>query len=69
MEKTFGFFGMGLNPGLKHGFAQDDKVLGGVTLGIGGNKDKGGENKTTENRHWLASMTHVMVQIDRQTIY
>jgi leucyl aminopeptidase (aminopeptidase T) len=64
--KKFGFFGMGLNPGLKHGFTQDDKVLGEVTIGIGGNEDKGGENKTTENRHWWASMTHATVQIDRE---
>ena len=62
----FGFFGIGLNPGLKHGFTQDDKVLGGVTLGIGGNKDKMGKNKTTENRHWWASMTQATVQIDKK---
>lgn len=66
--KKFGFFGMGLNPGLKHGFTQDDKVLGGVTIGIGGNKDKGGNNETTGNRHWWASMTHATIQIDNETI-
>jgi len=66
--KKFGFFGMGLNPGLKHGFTQDDKVLGGVTIGIGGNEDKGGENRTTENRHWWASMTQATVQIDKELV-
>jgi leucyl aminopeptidase (aminopeptidase T) len=66
--KKFGFFGLGLNPGLKHGFTQDDKVLGGVTIGIGGNKDKGGNNETTENRHWWASTTHATVQVDNETI-
>jgi len=66
--KKFGFFGMGLNPGLKHGFTQDDKVLGVVTFGIGGNEDKGGENRTTENRHWWSSMTHATVQIDREIV-
>lgn len=64
----FGFFGIGLNAGLKHGFTQDDKVLGGVTIGIGGNEDKMGKNRTTENRHWWASMTQATVQIDKEPI-
>jgi len=64
----FGFFGMGLNPELKHGFTQDDKVLGGVTIGIGGNEDKGGKNKTSGNRHWWASMTQATVQIDKRLV-
>ncbi|MGD0495040.1 MAG: aminopeptidase [Candidatus Bathyarchaeia archaeon] len=64
----FGFFGIGLNPGLKHGFTQDDKVLGGFTLGIGGNEDKGGRNQTTGNRHWWASMTRATVQIDDKLV-
>jgi len=64
----FGFFGLGLNPGLKHGFTQDDKVLGGVTVGIGGNEDKGGENRTPENRHWWASITKATVNIDGKII-
>lgn len=59
-----GFFGLGLNPGLKHGFTQDDKVLGGVTIGIGGNEDKGGRNRTNGNDHWWASMTQATVHID-----
>ncbi|MEM3565769.1 MAG: aminopeptidase [Candidatus Bathyarchaeia archaeon] len=66
--RKFGFFGIGLNPGLKHGFTQDDKVLGGVTIGIGGNKDKGGKNRTPENRHWWASMTHATVWVDGKLI-
>ena len=64
----FAFFGLGLNPGLKHGFTQDDKVLGGVTIGIGGNEDKGGKNRTLENRHWWASMTQATVEIDKEII-
>jgi len=66
--RKFGFFGLGLNSGLKHGFTQDDKVLGGVTIGIGGNKDKGGKNRTSENRHWWASMTQATVHIDEELI-
>ena len=60
----FAFFGVGLNSGLKRGFTQDDKVLGGVTLGIGGNQDKGGKNKTIGNSMWWASMTQATLQID-----
>src|SRR6267143_3691638 len=43
-ENRFAFFGFGLNPKLRHGFTQDDKVLGGVTIGFGDNMDKGGKN-------------------------
>lgn len=64
----FGFFGIGLNSGLKHGFTQDDKVSGGVTIGIGGNQDKGGKNRTTGNRHWWASMTKATVRVDRKLL-
>ena len=64
----FGFFGVGLNSGLKHGFTQDDKVLGGVTVGIGGNKDKGGKNRTPGNTHWWASMTQATVHIDKKPV-
>jgi leucyl aminopeptidase (aminopeptidase T) len=64
----FGFFGIGLNPCLKHGFTQDDKVLGGFTLGIGGNEDKGGKNRTTANRHWWALMTRATVQIGKELV-
>ncbi len=60
----FAFFGVGLNPGLKHGFTQDDKVLGGVTIGIGGNEDKGGKNKTKGNSQWWASMTQATLRVD-----
>lgn len=64
----FAFFGLGLNPGLKHGFTQDDKVLGGVTIGIGGNEDKGGTNRTSGNRHWWASMTKTTVKVDGKIV-
>jgi leucyl aminopeptidase (aminopeptidase T) len=64
----FAFFGLGLNPSLEHGFTQDDKVLGGVTIGIGGNEDKGGKNRTAGNRHWWASMTKATVKIDGKIV-
>ncbi len=57
----FGFFGFGLNPKLRHGFTQDDKVLGGVTVGFGDNSDKAGRNKA--DRGFWASMTGATVTI------
>jgi leucyl aminopeptidase (aminopeptidase T) len=65
-ENRFAYFGFGLNPKLRHGFTQDDKVLGGVTIGFGDNKDKGGKN--IANSGWWASMTKATVMIDGQTI-
>jgi len=63
-----GFCGLGLNPGLRYGFTQDDKVLGGVTIGIGGNEDKGGRNKTEGNSHWWASMSGATVRVDGRVV-
>ncbi|HZY94755.1 MAG TPA: aminopeptidase [Candidatus Bathyarchaeia archaeon] len=57
-----GFFGFGLNHKLKHGFTQDDKTLGGVTLGFGDNRDKAGKNRS--ERGFWASMTGATVSID-----
>jgi len=53
---------------LRHGFTQDDKALGGITIGIGGNEDKGGKNRTSGNRHWWGSMTKATVSVDSKTI-
>jgi leucyl aminopeptidase (aminopeptidase T) len=58
----FAFFGLGLNPHLRHGFTQDDKVLGGVTVGFGDNQSKGGKNKA-KGHEWWASMTKAAVTI------
>jgi leucyl aminopeptidase (aminopeptidase T) len=63
----FGFFGLGLNPKLHHGFTQDDKVLGGVTIGFGDNTDKAGKNKSDPHGFW-ASMTKATVTIDNKVI-
>jgi len=62
----FGFFGLGLNPSLKYGYTQDDKVLGGVTVGIGDNKSKGGRNRA--GGEWWGCMTGATVKIGRRTI-
>ena len=61
--RRFAFFGFGLNPNLKHGFTQDDKVLGGITIGFGDNRNKGGKNMA-EGKEWWASMKKATVTID-----
>ncbi len=58
----FSYFGFGLNPNLRHGFTQDDKVLGDLTLGFGGNKSMGGKNPA--NDQWWASITMATVKLD-----
>ena len=63
----FGFFGFGLNPMLRHGFTQDDKVLGGVTIGFGDNSDKAGKNRAGGQGFW-ASMTGATVRIDGRVV-
>ena len=63
----FGFFGFGLNPRLRHGFTQDDKVLGGVTIGFGHNSDKAGKNRANGRGFW-ASMTGATVAIDGRVV-
>jgi leucyl aminopeptidase (aminopeptidase T) len=60
------FFGFGLNPNLRHGFTQDDKVLGGVTIGFGDNMDKAGKNKA--DRGFWASMTGATVTIGNKRV-
>ena len=62
----FAFFGLGLNPKLCHGFTQDDKVLGGVTVGFGDNQTKGGKNRAEGD--WWASLTAATVRINQRLI-
>lgn len=62
----FAYFGFGLNPHLKRGFTQDDKVLGGLTLGFGDNVMMGGKNSA--NDQWWASITRATVKLDGSTI-
>jgi leucyl aminopeptidase (aminopeptidase T) len=65
-ENRFAYFGFGLNPKLRYGFTQDDKVLGSTTLGFGDNKAKGGKNIASGG--WWASMTKATVTIDGQRV-
>ncbi len=57
-----GFFGFGLNPKLRFGFTQDDKVLGSVTVGFGDNENKGGRNRAG-GAHWWACMSDATVRV------
>lgn len=62
----FSYFGFGLNPNLRYGFTQDDKVLGGLTLGFGDDKSMGGKNKAKDQ--WWASITGATVKLDDHTL-
>ena len=58
----FGFFGLGLNPNLRYGFTQDDKVLGSVEVNFGDNKGRGGKNNASAG--WWACVSGATVTID-----
>jgi leucyl aminopeptidase (aminopeptidase T) len=58
----FAFLDFGLNPNLRHGYTQDDKVLGDMALGFGDNNRKGGKNRASEQ--WWASIAKPTVMVD-----
>jgi leucyl aminopeptidase (aminopeptidase T) len=62
----FAYFGFGLNPKLRHGFTQDDKVLGSTIVGFGHSGATGGKNVASGT--WWASMTKATVTISGQKI-
>jgi len=53
--KRFGYIGFGLNPKLRLGFGQDDKVLGSTILGLGSGK-------------WWAAVTRATVNINDRKV-
>jgi len=65
-ENRFAYFGFGLNPKLRYGFTQDDKVLGSTILGFGHSSSKGGKN--IASGQWWASMTKATVTINGQRV-
>ena len=65
-ENRFAYFGFGLNPKLRHGFTQDDKVLGNTIVGFGHSGAKGGKNVASST--WWASMTKATVTIGGQKV-
>lgn len=54
--------GIGVNPKAKRGFLQDSIVSGVVTVGIGGNDDIGGANKT--DFYFAGALTKATLTID-----
>jgi leucyl aminopeptidase (aminopeptidase T) len=62
----FACFGLGLNPKLRYGFTQDDKVLGAVVVNFGESESKGGKNRA--GRDWWGSMTHATVEINGEAV-
>jgi leucyl aminopeptidase (aminopeptidase T) len=65
-ENRFSYFGFGLNPKLRHGFTQDDKVLGSTILGFGHSSAEGGKN--VASGQWWASMTKATVTISGEKV-
>jgi leucyl aminopeptidase (aminopeptidase T) len=65
-ENRFAYFGFGLNPKLRHGFTQDDKVLGSTIVGFGHSGAKGGKNIASGT--WWASMTKATVTISGEKV-
>ena len=65
-ENRFAYFGFGLNPKLRHGFTQDDKVLGSTIVGFGHSGAKGGKNVASGT--WWASMTKATVTINGERV-
>jgi len=58
----FSYFGFGLNPYLRYGFTQDDKVLGGLTIGFGDNRSMGGKNQA--RAQWWATIMNTTIKVD-----
>jgi leucyl aminopeptidase (aminopeptidase T) len=65
-ENRFAYFGFGLNPKLRYGFTQDDKVLGSTIVGLGHSSANGGKN--IASGQWWASMTKGTVTINGQRV-
>jgi leucyl aminopeptidase (aminopeptidase T) len=65
-ENRFAYFGFGLNPKLRHGFTQDDKVLGSTIVGFGRSSAVGGKNVAIGQ--WWASMTKATVTISGEKV-
>jgi len=58
--------GVGVNPKVKIGFLQDSLASGAVTVGIGGNDDIGGANKT--DFYFAGTLTKASLAVDGNVI-
>lgn len=61
-----GYFGLGLNPKLRYGFTQDDKVLGSIEVNFGDNKSRGGKNDASGS--WWACVSGATMTIDGRQV-
>jgi leucyl aminopeptidase (aminopeptidase T) len=57
----FSYFGIGLNPKMQLGFAQDDRVLGSVELNFGANQHRGGKNRG--DRNWWGTVKRATIMV------
>jgi leucyl aminopeptidase (aminopeptidase T) len=62
----FAFFGFGLNPNLRLGYTQDDKVLGCIELNFGENESRGGKNRADGD--WFGTINKATVTVDKHTM-
>jgi spermidine/putrescine-binding protein len=58
--------GVGVNPKARSGYLQDSLASGVVTIGIGGNDDIGGANKT--DFYFAGVLTKATLTVDGNTI-
>ena len=66
-KDRFGYLTIGLNPNAKYmGITTDELVQGGVTIGIGANKDIGGDNDTSFG--YAQALTKASVKVDGQLL-
>jgi leucyl aminopeptidase (aminopeptidase T) len=65
-KNRIGVVGVGVNPKVRAGFLQDSLASGVVTLGIGGNDDIGGANKT--DFYFAGVLTKATLTVDAKTI-
>lgn len=57
----FSYFGIGLNPKMRLGYTQDDRVLGSVELNFGANQHRGGKNKG--DRDWWGTVKRATIVV------
>ena len=65
-SNRFAFVGFGLNPMLKLGYTQDDKVLGSIELNLGENESRGGKNRG--GRDFWGTVSNANVTVGNRTV-
>ncbi len=65
-KDRLGYLQIGLNPAARRGFLQDDLVAGTVEVGVGGNEEVGGNNKT--DFYLGARLAQATVKVGKKTV-